>query len=463
MHIVPQLRHSAGGAKSAFHFPRRPLDVSAVKDIVPPPPPIVQNQFAEVKELFNRYVVPSYGRFDLAFTHGAGSHVFDVRGRRYLDLGGGIAVCSLGHCHPEVADTLAEQAKRLIHVSNLYYHEPQGRLAAKIVEHLAPGRVFFCNSGAEANEGLYKLARKFGHDEGRFEILTALNSFHGRTLAGISATGQDKVKKGFEPMVPGFRHVPFNDLQAMCDAISPATAAILIEGIQGEGGIAPATPEYLLGLRKLCDEKKLLLLIDGVQCGHFRTGRFQSFQRILEGVPGAEGFLPDGISMAKSLGGGFPIGAFWIREKHHGVKLGELLGPGTHGTTYGGTPLGCAVALKIFEVIEREKLADNARKIGDLLKNELQRLADTYPGVVVNSRGMGLMLGFELRPADQIKGFAGSDKPASLQMVNRLHEEGLLTIPSGTQIVRLLPALNLTSAQAAEGIAIIERVVKAVV
>ena len=433
-----------------------------MKDIVPPPPPIVQNQFAEVKELFNRHVVPSYGRFDLAFTHGAGSHVYDVRGRRYLDLGGGIAVCSLGHCHPEVAETLAEQAKRLMHVSNLYYHEPQGRLAEKIVGHLAPGRVFFCNSGAEANEGLYKLARKFGHDEGRFEILTALNSFHGRTLGGISATGQDKVKKGFEPMVPGFRHVPFNDLQAMRDAISPATVAILIEGIQGEGGISPATPEYLLGLRQLCDEKKLLLLMDGVQCGHFRTGRFQSFQRILDGVPGAEGFLPDGLSMAKSLGGGFPIGAFWIREQHHGVKLGELLGPGTHGTTYGGTPLGCAVALKIFEVIEREKLADNARKTGDYLKQQLQRLADTYPGVVVNSRGLGLMLGFELKPAAEIKGFAGSDKAASLQMVNRLHEEGLLTIPSGTQVVRLLPALNLTSAQAEEGIAIIERVVKAV-
>ena len=439
----------------------QPLHVAPVKDIVPPPPPIVQNQFAEVKELFNRHVVPSYGRFDLAFTHGAGSHVYDVRGRRYLDLGGGIAVCSLGHYHPEVAETLAEQAKRLMHVSNLYYHEPQGRLAEKIVGHLAPGRVFFCNSGAEANEGLYKLARKFGHDEGRFEILTALNSFHGRTLGGISATGQDKVKKGFEPMVPGFRHVPFNDLQAMRDAVSPATVAILIEGIQGEGGISPATPEYLLGLRQLCDEKKLLLLMDGVQCGHFRTGRFQSFQRILDGVPGAEGFLPDGLSMAKSLGGGFPIGAFWIREQHHGVKLGELLGPGTHGTTYGGTPLGCAVALKIFEVIEREKLADNARKIGDYLKQQLQRLADTYPGVVVNSRGLGLMLGFELKPAAEIKGFAGSDKAASLQMVNRLHEEGLLTIPSGTQVVRLLPALNLTSAQAEEGIAIIERVVKA--
>ncbi len=449
-----------------------------MKDIVPPPPPIVQNQFAEVKELFNRYVVPSYGRFDLAFTHGAGSYLHDIRGRRYLDLGGGIAVCSLGHCHPEVAATLAEQAKRLMHVSNLYYTEPQGRLAEKIVQHLAPGRVFFCNSGAEANEGLYKLARKFGHDEGRFEILTAQNSFHGRTLAGVSATGQEKVKKGFEPMVPGFRHVLFNDLQAMRDAVSPATAAILIEGIQGEGGITPATSEYLLGLRQLCDEKRLLLLIDGVQCGHFRSGRFQSFQRILENVGRASSpspedaqltaqdarstFLPDGISMAKSLGGGFPIGAFWIREQHHGVKLGELLGPGTHGTTYGGTPLGCAVALKIFEVIEREKLADNARKIGDWLRHELQRLADTYPGVVMNSRGVGLMIGFELRLADQIKGFAGSDRAASLQMIDRLHEEGLLTIPSGTQVVRLLPALNLTSAQAQEGIAIIERVVKAV-
>src|SRR5262249_33432839 len=226
--------------------------------------------------------IPSYARFDIALSHGTGSYVYDVAGKRYLDFGGGIAVTSLGHAHPAITEALVEQSRKLIHTSNLYYHEPQGRLAEAIVNLIAPGKVFFSNSGAEANEGLFKLARKFGHDEGRFEILTAINSFHGRTLAGISATGQDKVKKGFEPMVAGFRHVPFNDLGAMREALSPATAAVLIEGIQGEGGIAAATPEYLLGLRALCDEKKLLLMIDGVQCGHFRTGRFQSFQRILE-------------------------------------------------------------------------------------------------------------------------------------------------------------------------------------
>src|SRR5208337_4649871 len=182
----------------------------------------------------------------------------------------------------------------LVHVSNLYFQEPQGGLAEKLVGLVGPGKIFFCNSGAEAKEGLFKLARKFGHDEGRFEILTAENSFHGRTLAGIAATGQAKVKKGFEPMVAGFRHIPFNDLAAARAALSPATAAILIEGVQGEGGVAPVTAEYLLGLRALCDEKKLLLLMDGVQCGHFRTGRFQSFQKILEDVPGGEKFLPDG-------------------------------------------------------------------------------------------------------------------------------------------------------------------------
>jgi acetylornithine aminotransferase/acetylornithine/N-succinyldiaminopimelate aminotransferase len=426
-----------------------------MKEILPPPP-MVHNQFETVRELFNRYVVPSYGRFELAFARGSGSQVWDVAGKRYLDLGGGIAVCSLGHANAEISRALMEQSQRLVHVSNLYYHEPQGRLAQQIVKHLAPGKVFFANSGAEANEGLFKLARKHGHDEGRFEILTAVNSFHGRTLAGIAATGQDKVKKGFEPAVAGFRHVPFNDLGAMREAVSPATVAILIEGIQGEGGITPATTEYLLGLRALCDEKKLLLLLDGVQCGHFRTGRFQSFQRLLEGVPGTEGFLPDGISMAKSLGGGFPIGAFWVRERH-----ADLLGAGTHGTTYGGTPLGCAVALKIMEVIEREGLADHARNLGAWLKGELERIARNYPAVLRSVRGVGLMIGFELAGKDEIPAFRAADKTASIQFVNRLHEVGVLTIPSGAQVVRLLPALNLRQIEAEEGIARIEDVVKA--
>ncbi len=427
-----------------------------MKEIVPAPPAIVRNDYESVRELFTKNVVPSYGRFDLVLSHGAGSYVFDVAGKRYLDLGGGIAVNCLGNAHPAITEALVEQSKKLIHVSNLYFTEPQGRLAAELVKRIGPGKIFFCNSGAEANEGLFKLARKFGHDEGRFEILTATNSFHGRTLAGIAATGQDKVKKGFEPMTPGFRHVPFNDLAAARAAISPATIAILIEGVQGEGGVTPATPEYLLGLRALCDEKKMLLLMDGVQCGHYRTGKFQSFQKILEGVPGGEKFLPDGLSMAKSLGGGFPIGAFWVRAPY-----ADLLSAGTHGTTYGGTPLACAVALKILEVIEQEKLADHARKLGDWLKSEIERLAKTYPTVIKSVRGLGFMLGIEL--AEKIPAFAASDKPAAIQFVNRLHAAGVLAIPAGTQIVRLLPPLNLKPQEAGEGISKIEEVVKSLV
>jgi len=413
----------------------------------------VRNDYASVRELFAKNVVPSYGRFEIVLSHGAGSYVFDVAGKRYLDLGGGIAVNCLGHAHPAITEALVEQSKKLIHVSNLYFTEPQGRLAAEIVKRIGAGKVFFSNSGAEANEGLFKLARKFGHDEGRFEILTATNSFHGRTLAGIAATGQEKVKKGFEPMTPGFRHIPFNDLEAARNAISPATVAILIEGVQGEGGVTPATPEFLLGLRALCDEKKLLLLMDGVQCGHYRTGRFQSFQKILEGVPGGEKFLPDGLSMAKSLGGGFPIGAFWVR-----APFADLLGPGTHATTFGGTPLACAVALKILQVIESEKLDEQARKLGGWMKSELERLAKNYPTVVKNARGFGFMLGFEL--AEKIPAFAASDKSAAIQFVNRLHMAGVMAIPAGTHVIRLLPPLNLKPQEAAEGIAKIEELVK---
>jgi acetylornithine/N-succinyldiaminopimelate aminotransferase len=424
-----------------------------MKDIVPPPPPIVRNQFETIRALFAKNVVPSYGRFDLALSHGAGSHLHDVNGRRYLDLGGGIAVCALGHAHPAITEALVEQSRKLIHISNLYYHEPQGRLAQALVNLIGPGKCFFANSGAEANEGLFKLARKFGHDEGRFEIITTLNSFHGRTLAGIAATGQDKVKHGFEPMTPGFRHVPFNDLDAMRNALSPATVAIMIEGIQGEGGVTPATPEYLLGLRELCNEKKLLLLLDGVQCGHFRSGRFQSFQRILEGIPGGDAFLPDGISMAKSLGGGFPMGAFWVRSPY-----ADLLSAGTHGTTYGGSPLACAVALKVLEVIASEKLEANARNTGEFLKVGLQQLAQKYPGVIQTVRGLGMMIGVELTAnLPNLPGDASKSQAA--RMTNLLQAAGLLVIPAGANILRLLPALNLTRGEAEEGLRLIESVV----
>jgi len=427
-----------------------------MKEISPTPPPLVQNRFESIRDLFSKNVVPSYGRFDLALSHGAGSYVFDVAGKRYLDLGGGIAVNCLGHAHPAILEALNEQAKKLMHVSNLYYTEPQGKLAAEIVKRIGAGKVFFCNSGAEANEGLFKVARKFGHDEGRFEILTAANSFHGRTLAGIAATGQEKAKKGFEPMTPGFRHIPFNNPAAARNAISSATVAIMIEGVQGEGGVTPATADYLLGLRALCDEKKLLLFMDGVQDGHFRTGKFQSFQRILENVSGGEKFLPDGLSMAKSLGGGFPMGAFWVR-----APFADLLGPGTHASTFGGTPLACAVALKIFEVIEKGKLDQQARKLGDWMLNELNRLAKNYPAVVKNARGLGLMLGLELR--EKIPAFAASEKSAAIQFTNRMQAAGVLVIPAGTQTIRLLPSLNLKPQEAGEGISKIEEMVKSLV
>jgi acetylornithine/N-succinyldiaminopimelate aminotransferase len=426
-----------------------------MSDIIPAPPAVVRNEAQAIQELFRKNIVPTYARFELVLKRGEGSHVWDVNGKRYLDLGGGIAVCALGHANAEITQTLVEQSLQLGHVSNLYYHEGQARLAQELVGLIGPGKVFFCNSGAEANEGLFKLARRFGHDEGRFEILTAQNSFHGRTLAGIAASGQAKVKKGFGPMVPGFRRVPFNDAAAARAALSPATAAILVEGVQGEIGVVPAEAEYLLGLRRLCDEKKLLLLLDGVQCGHFRTGRFQSFQRILEGKRGdlaAAGFLPDGIAMAKSLGGGFPMGAFWVREAH-----ADLLDAGSHGTTYGGSPLACAVALKILEVIARDHLADNARETGGWCKGELLRIAAKYPAVIQQVRGLGLMMGIEL--AAKIPAFAAGEKSPAVQFINLLHAAGALAVPSGTQVIRILPALNLRLEEAAEGIGIIESVV----
>jgi acetylornithine/N-succinyldiaminopimelate aminotransferase len=405
----------------------------------------------DTHELFQKFVIPSYARFDLVLARGEGSYVWDINGKRYLDFGGGIAVCSLGHAHPEITQALIEQSRELLHVSNLYYNAPQGRLAEKLVGLIGPGRCFFCNSGAEANEGLFKLARKFGHDTGRFEIVTAFESFHGRTLAGIAATGQAKVKKGFEPMVPGFKHVPYNDLKAMRDAITPQTAAVLIEPIQGESGVTVASVNYLRGLRQLCDEQNLLLFFDEVQAGHFRTGKFHSWQTILGAE--ANGCLPDAISMAKSLGGGFPIGAFWVREEYAG-----LLSPGTHATTFGGTPLGCAVALKILQVIERDHLEENVARVGEFLLGELKSLKKRFPNLIREVRGFGLMIGVELNPA--APAFAEREKTPALQVVERLHAAGVLTVPAGIAVIRLLPALNLTRAEAEEGLAAIELVLK---
>ena len=413
-----------------------------MKEVLPAPTSaIVRNETKRIRELFEQNVVPSYARFDLVLERGEGNYVWDVDGKRYLDLAAGIAVCSLGHAHAEMTKALTEQSQKLIHVSNLYYNELQGRLAKRIVDLIAPGRVFFCNSGAEANEGLFKLGRKFGHETGRYEIITTIDSFHGRTLAGIAATGQEKVKKGFEPAVAGFKQVPFNDLEATRGAITPQTAAILVEPVQGESGITIATSEYLVGLRKLCDERNLLLMFDEVQAGHFRTGKFQSWQRILENED--VDLVPDAVAMAKSLGGGFPMGAFWVRE-----KFANVLSAGTHASTFGGTPLACAVALTIFEVIEREHLATNARETGDFLLRQLQTIQQRFPKVVKVVRGLGLMIGIEFQPQ-----FKAAD------LVKELHKRNLLTVPAGNSVIRLLPALNLRKSEAEEGLQIIEKLI----
>jgi acetylornithine/N-succinyldiaminopimelate aminotransferase len=392
---------------------------------------------SRAEDLYARYVVPTAKR-GLTLVRGAGRRVWDDQGREYLDLGGGVAVNSLGHAHPAISETLARQSATLTHSCNLYYNPWQGELARRLVDLSGPGKVYFCNSGAEANETLIKLARKWGHASGRYEIITAANSFHGRTMATLSATGQEKIQHGFEPLVPGFRHVPYNDLAAVEAAIAPQTAAILIEVIQGEGGVNVATPDYLLGLRKLADANNLLLLLDGVQCGYFRTGCWQSYQRILENTPGGESFQPDAIAMAKSLGAGFPIGAVWIREPFQ-----DVFTPGSHGTTYGGSPLACAVALTVLDVVEREKLADNIRARGDELVRGLTRLIGTHGIKAV--RGYGGLVGVELE----------SEEAASA--VARLADAGLILIPAANRTLRFLPPLNVTADEIAEGLVIVEK------
>ena len=404
-----------------------------------------------IKQRIDDNVIPTYARFPITLTHGKGCHVFDADGKRYLDLGAGIATACLGHGHRELATALAEQAGILTHVSNLYYTEPQGLLAEKLVKYAGgSGKVFFCNSGAEANETLFKLARLNGEEKGRFEILTTLGSFHGRTLAGIAATGQTKVKEGFEPAVKGFGHVTFGDIGAMREAITPDTGAILVEPVQGESGVHCASPEYLLALRELCNEHNLLLLLDEVQCGHFRTGNFFGWQTIMANHPD---FAPDACSMAKSLAAGLPMGAIWAS-----TPLQDLLGPGKHGTTFGGTPLVSVGAVKTIEIIERDGLAQNATDVGNYLKAQIKKLIATYPSVLAEVRGLGLMIGIDV--TGDISAFADSKRPNSVQIVERLHESGLLTIPAGARTFRLLPPLNISKTNADEGLSLIESVVK---
>ena len=394
-------------------------------------------------ELYARHVMPTYARFPLALAHGRGTRVWDENGRAYLDFTSGIAVNALGHAHPALRDALAAQAGELVHVSNLFLTRPQAELAARLEKMTgAPGKVFFCNSGAEANEGLVKLARKHGAPHGRYEIITFDGSFHGRTLGGIAATGQLKVKLGFGPPVDGFINVPAR-IECVEQAVGARTAAVMVEPIQGEGGVRPMPPEFLRALRALCDAHGLLLLYDEVQCGLGRAGDWCGWRAI-----GAGDAAPDAVSWAKGIGGGFPLGAFWAR-----APFADLLGPGTHGTTYGGSPLACAAANAVFDTIEKENLLANARDRGA----QLRAAAAGLP-LVREVRGAGLLLGVEIGDFAPLTGEEGT--PA-LRLTRRLIEAGLLVVPAGERVIRLLPPLNVSAEECEEAAEILRRVLAA--
>jgi len=381
--------------------------------------------------------MPTYNRADLAFEHGHGAVLWTVEGRRFLDFGAGIATTSIGHAHPHLVATIAEQAAKVMHVSNLYRVPQAERLAQRLVDSSFADSVFFCNSGAEANEGMIKAVRKYhaenGHPE-RFRMICFEGAFHGRTLATLSATGNEKYLAGFGPPVEGFDHVPFGNMNAVRDAIGPGTGGIMIEPIQGEGGVRPAELQFLRDLRTSCDEFGLLLALDEVQTGMGRTGKLWAHQWA--------GIEPDVISSAKGIGGGFPLGAVLAKE-----KVAQYLKPGTHGTTYGGNPLACAAGNAVLDVILAPGFLDQVDGVARKLWTGLEALAARHPKVIENVRGAGLLLGMKLRPE-----VSNTDAQAAGVM------EGLLTVAAGQNVLRLAPPLIITEAEVTEALDLLDRV-----
>ena len=373
-----------------------------------------------IMERGSAVIMPTYARFPIVFDHGEGCELTDADGKTYLDFTAGIAVNCLGYHHPALTAALSDQAKKMLHVSNLYWHEPMVQAAEKLTRLSGLDQVFMCNSGAEANEAAMKLARIYAkHEKAKeaVEIIAMDHSFHGRTYAAITATGQPKYQKDLDPLMPAIRHVPFNDFDALKAAVSPRTAAILLEPIQGEGGIYPADKAFLEGLRKICDERDILLIFDEVQCGMGRCGSLYAHD--LYGVK------PDVMALAKGLGCGIPVGAFVV-----GKKASQALVPGDHGTTYGGNPFATAGVNKVFEIFEKENLVEHVKDIGIYLNNSLNNLAEKY-ACIIDHRGMGLMQGVEF------------DRPVG-PIVNKALEKGLLLISAGSNIIRFVPPLVIT-------------------
>ena len=386
---------------------------------------------------YGNYLIGNYADPPVAFDRGEGARIWDVEGNAYLDFSSGIAVTCLGHSHPKWVSAVQKQSAKLVHCTNLFAIPEQARLAERLTKKAGPGRMLFCNSGAEANEALIKLARlygcaKAGGEEGKIvKIVTAEGDFHGRTYGAMSATSGAKIRSGFAPLAPGFAFATFNELASFDALLDEDTAAVLIEPIQGERGIRETDDDVLRGIRQLCDERGILLMLDEVQSGMGRTGRFFSYE--------SAGIKPDAIALAKGLGGGFPIGAIWVHESH-----ADLFKPGSHGTTFGGSPLACAAAHAVLDVIEEEKLIEKVAMQGASFKAELEALAAKYPDLVQEVRGRGYLL-------------AMSMKVPSGEIISALRKGGLIAVPAGDDSIRMLPPLNATEGEITEALEIIDK------
>ena len=398
------------------------------------------------QEDFNTYVMNTYGRFPIAIAKGEGCRLWDTTGKEYLDFVAGIATCTLGHGHPALAKTIAEQIHQLHHVSNLYYVPEQGELAKWIVEHSCADRVFFCNSGAEANEAAIKLVRKYAHTVLDFleqpVILTAHASFHGRTLATLTATGQPKYQKHFDPLMPGFAYVPYNDIGAIQNAVTDLdegnrrVAAIMLEPLQGEGGVRPGEIEYFQQLRQICDQNDILLVFDEVQVGVGRTGKLWGYENL--------GVEPDIFTSAKGLAGGVPIGAMMCK------KFCDVFEPGNHASTFGGNPLVCAAGLTVLKTIEQDHLLENVCERGEQLRSRLKELATKYSPLFTDVRGWGLINGMEISADSDI---------TSIEIVNAALTEGLLLAPAGPKVLRFVPPLIVSEAEVEKAMILLDKAI----
>ncbi|MGB4426401.1 MAG: acetylornithine transaminase [Limnochordia bacterium] len=393
-------------------------------------------QTGEIIAMTDKYVMNTYSRIPIAPVTGAGARLYDADGKEYLDFTAGIAVNSTGHCHPKVVEAICRQAAELLHVSNLYHIQRQAELARVLAEASGLDKAFFCNSGAEANEAAIKLARRYSRVSGRsdaYEIITASGSFHGRTLGALTATGQAKYHEGFEPLVPGFAYVPFNDLAALEAAVTEKTCAVMLELIQGEGGVHPIDPEYLAGLSRLCKEAGILIIIDEVQTGIGRTGTLFAFQQY-------PGFKPDIVTLAKGLASGVPIGAVLAT-----AEAAKGFAPGKHASTFGGNPLACAAALATLDVIVNDGILCNVREVGAYMQQRLEEL-QAASGLIAEVRGCGLMLGIELKEA---KGAA---------VVGACRDRGLLINCVGDKTLRFVPPLIIQKSDVDEAVQILASV-----